>query len=70
MNYINRISTKTPKFFRDFRNMGLILLAIGGTLVASDYELPMFLSRLGEYLIIGGTVITAVAQAVVEGNEI
>jgi len=38
--------------------------------VASDYELPMFLSRLGEYLIIGGTVITAVAQAVVEGNEI
>jgi len=50
--------------------MGLILLAIGGTLVASDYELPMFLSRLGEYLIIGGTVITAVAQAVVEGNEI
>ena len=69
MNYIKRISYKTPTFFRKFRNFGIILLAAGGALVASEYELPDFFSRTGEYLIVIGSVATAVAQAVVEGNE-
>ena len=69
MNYLKRITTKTPKFFRVIRNVGIIFLAAGGTLVASEFELPDFFSRLGEYLIVAGSVITAVAQAVVEGNE-
>ena len=69
MNYVKRITSKTPRFFRGFRNFGIILLAAGGVLVASEYELPDFFSRLGEYLIVIGTVVTAVAQAVVEENE-
>ena len=69
MNYIKRITSKTPRFFRIFRNVGIILLAAGGAILASDYELPDFFSRIGEYMIVAGTVITAVAQSVVEGNE-
>jgi hypothetical protein len=69
MNYLKRIKTKTPKFFRVLRNFGVILLTVGGVLVASEYELPQMISRLGEYLIVAGSVVTAVAQSVVEGNE-
>jgi hypothetical protein len=69
MNFISRITTTTPKFFRVLRNIGLVLAAAGGVIVTTDYELPDFFSRLGEYLIVAGSIASAVAQAVVEGNE-
>jgi hypothetical protein len=68
MNVLKRMSSPTPRLFRVLRNSGLILAAIGGVLVTTTYDLPMFLVTLGEYMIVAGSVASAVSQAVVEGN--
>lgn len=68
MNVLKRMSSPTPRLFRVLRNSGLVLAAIGGVLVTTTYDLPMFFVTLGEFMIVAGGVASAVSQAVVEGN--
>jgi len=44
------------------------LLATGGVLVATPVALPIAIVTIGQYLIVAGSVATAVAQTAVEGN--
>ena len=69
MNIKDRLKSPTPKFFRILRNIGLGLVAAGGVLLASPVAIPIGLVTLGGYLIVAGSVATAVAQAAVEEKK-
>jgi hypothetical protein len=60
----NRFTSPTPKFHRIVRNIGLGLAAAGGAILASPVALPTAIVTLGTYLIVAGTVASAVAQSV------
>jgi len=66
MSIIERMQAPTPKFFRVLRNIGLCLAAAGGVLVASPIAIPTAVVTIGGYLIVAGSVATAVAQTAVE----
>jgi len=60
-----RFMEETPTFFKKLRRLGLILAAAGGVLVAAPIGIPALLVNVGGYLIVAGTVATAVSQAAV-----
>jgi hypothetical protein len=69
MNLRERIMAKTPKFYQTVRKIGLGLVAAGGVLVSAPVAIPAGLVVLGGYLIVAGTVATAVAQTTVESEK-
>ena len=66
LNLIERLEAPTPKWFRTLRNIGLTLAAIGGVLIASPLALPTGLVSIAGYLVLGGSVISAVSQTAVQ----
>lgn len=68
MNIIDRLKAPTPKFFRILRNVGLGLAAAGGVIVASPIAIPAIVVTIGGYLIVAGSVATAVSQAVTDSE--
>jgi hypothetical protein len=68
MNLIERVSSPTPKFFKKLRNIGLILAAVSGTIIASPIALPAVIIQIAGYLGVASTVASAVSQTVVEGE--
>lgn len=69
MNLLQRLQAPTPKFFKVLRTIGLSLAAAGGALLAAPVALPVGLVSLGGYLIVAGSVATAVSQAAVKGGD-
>ena len=72
MNLLERLCEPTPKFFKKLRAIGLILAAAGGVLVAAPRALPAAVVTAGGYLIVAGSVATAISQAVTttEGENV
>lgn len=67
MNLIERVGSPTPKFFKKLRNIGLILAAVSGTIVAAPIALPAVVIQIAGYLAVASSVASAVSQtAVVE----
>jgi hypothetical protein len=54
MKVIDRFKSPTPKFFKTLRNIGLVLVAAGGVLVAAP---------------VAGSVATAISQAVTKTED-
>ena len=48
MNILERAKAPTPKFFRILRSIGLALLGISGSIVASPVILPIFFANPSE----------------------
>lgn len=69
LSIAERFKSPTPKFFKKLRIVGLILAAAGGTIIAAPIALPSIVITVGGYLVVAGSVATAVSQAVVEGPE-
>jgi len=69
MNILKRAQSPTPKLFKVLRNVGLVLAAIGGTLIASPVSLPAVIITVGGYLTVAGGVLSAVSQLVVEDGK-
>lgn len=70
MNLIERIGSPTPKFFKKLRNIGLILAAVSGTIIAAPIALPAVVIQVAGYLAVASSVASAVSQtAVVEEPE-
>ena len=69
MRIIDRLKASTPKFYKVLRNVGLGLAAAGGVLVAAPVAIPVGLVTFGGYLIVAGTVASAVAQTAVEKEK-
>lgn len=67
MNLTERVTSPTPKFFKKLRNIGLILAAVSGTIVAAPIALPAVVIQIAGYLAVASSVASAVSQtAVVE----
>ena len=67
---IKRIQSPTPKFFRRLRTIGIVLAAVGGTLLTAPISLPVVVVTIGGYLITAGSILTAVAQATTEADDL
>ena len=72
MKLIDRLKAPTPKFFKILRNIGLGLVAAGGVIIASPIAIPAIIITIGGYLIVAGSVATAISQAVTttEGSPV
>lgn len=64
-SFFKRCGQDTPPFFKKLRIAGLVVAAAGTAILAAPIALPAALSALGGYLIVGGTVATAMSQAAV-----
>ena len=65
MNIVDRAQAPTPKFFRILRSIGLVLLAVSGTILAAPVALPVALVSAAGYVAVAGGVISAVSQITV-----
>ena len=65
MKFSERIKKPTPPFFKKLRNIGLILAAAGGAILAAPIALPSIVLSIATYLTVAGTVASAVSQVVV-----
>ena len=65
----DRIKQKTPPFFKKLRTIGLVVAAIGTSLVMAPVALPVLVTTIGGYLIVGGTVSSTVSQTAVESKD-
>ena len=59
---LHRAFAQTPKFFKVLRNVGLVLAAVGGTILAAPIALPIMVTTIGGYLAVAGGVLTATSQ--------
>lgn len=66
MNIVKRAKAPTPKFFKVLRNIGLVLAAVGGTILTAPVALPVVISSIGGYLAVAGGVLSAVSQVTVD----
>ena len=70
MNIIDRTQAPTPKFFRILRSIGLVLLAVSGTILAAPVALPVALVSAAGYVALAGGVISAVSHITVADNNL
>ena len=68
-SYFQRCQQNTPPFFKKLRTIGLVLAAAGTAVVSAPIALPTALVTAGIYLIVGGTVATAVSQAAMNEED-
>ena len=66
MNILDRYKKPTPKLFRILRNLGVCLATAGGAILTAPVCVPDWLSVMATYIIVAGTVATAISQAAVE----
>lgn len=66
MNIAERASSPTPKFFKVLRTVGLVLLAVSGSVIASPVALPAAVVTVAGYLAVAGGVMSAVSQVTVD----
>ena len=68
MTLAQRLVAPTSKFFKTIRTIGIVLAAVGGALVAAPVALPAIVVTIAGYAVVAGGVMTAVAQATVDGE--
>lgn len=69
MNIVQRAKAPTPKFFRVMRSVGLALLAISGTIIATPVALPVAVVTVAGYVAVAGGIMSAVSQITVNDEE-
>jgi ABC-type xylose transport system permease subunit len=57
-----RMTAKTPLWFRRIRNIGLILTGIGTAIITAPVTLPAIVITIGGYLVTAGSVAAIVSQ--------
>ncbi|HEY9663489.1 MAG TPA: hypothetical protein V6C65_34010 [Allocoleopsis sp.] len=66
---MNRLQQPTPPFFQKVRNIGLIIAAVGTSILAAPVALPVLLVNIAGYLVVAGGVMSTVGQAVITKEE-
>jgi uncharacterized membrane protein HdeD (DUF308 family) len=69
MNLVERTLAPTPKWFKILRTVGIALASVGGIIIASPIALPVGLVSAAGYLVLGGSIISVVAQTAVKSEE-
>lgn len=62
MTLKERMKAPTPLFFKKVRTIGLVLAAIGATIMAAPVALPAAVLQVAGYLAVAGGVASAVSQ--------
>lgn len=70
MNFIERASAPTPKFFKTIRTIGLVLLGVSGTLITAPIALPAAVLTIAGYAAVAGGVLSAVSQVTVDDKAL
>lgn len=68
MNLLDRMQAPTPSFLKKLRNIGLILTAISGTIIAAPLALPALVIQVATYIGVASTIASAVSQVTVQGE--
>ena len=66
---ITRMRRQTPTFFKKIRNIGLMLGAIGASIIAAPVALPVILVKIAGYLVVAGAVASGVSQTAVKNER-
>lgn len=69
LNIVERVTAPTPKWFKIIRTVGITLTAVGGAILTAPITLPATIVTVGGYLILGGTVATAIAQTAMQTED-
>ena len=69
MNVVDRLVSPTPTFFQKLRNIGLALAAISAAIIAAPVALPTIVTTIAGYLAVTGTVLSAVSQITIPGDN-
>jgi len=69
LNLVERVKAPTPKWFKIIRTVGITLTAVGGAILTAPVTLPATIVAVGGYLILGGTVATAIAQTAMQTED-
>lgn len=67
LSLIKRISAPIPRIFKIIRAVGLSLTAIGGAIIAAP-AMPLILVKIAGYIMVAGSVMSAVSQISVIGE--
>ena len=70
MNAVQRMKEPTPPFFEKVRNIGLVIASAGTAIVGAPVAMPAVMLKIGAYLIVAGSVASAVSQAATESEPI
>lgn len=65
MNLVDRAKSPTPKFFKLLRTIGVTMVAISGSVLASPVALPTAVVAAAGYFAVAGGVLSAVSQVTV-----
>lgn len=69
LNLIERVSAPTPKWFKIIRNIGITLTAVGGAILAAPIALPATIVTVAGYVVLGGTIASAIAQTAMKTDN-
>ena len=69
LNLAERVKAPTPKWFKILRTIGIALASVGGIVIAAPVALPVGLVSAAGYLVLGGSIISAVSQTGVKSEE-
>ena len=67
---MNRLQQPTPPFFQKVRNIGLVIAAVGTSIIAAPVALPILMVNIAGYLIVAGGVMSTLGQVAVKKEEI
>ena len=67
---MNRLQQPTPPFFQKVRNIGLVIAAVGTSIIAAPVALPVLLVNIAGYLIVAGGVMSTLGQVAVKKEEV
>lgn len=68
-SYAKRCGKETPPFFKKLRLAGIIIAAVGTTVLAAPIGLPILATTIAGYLATAGAVATAVSQAAIKNDD-
>ena len=66
LNVVERMKAPTPRFFRVIRNVGVVLGAVGTTILTVGTALPVVVTTAAGYMIAAGAVAATVSQTTVD----
>lgn len=66
MTLLERLTARTPKFFKKVRNLGITLGTIGTIILTAPVSIPARIITLATYLTVAGTVCASISQTAVE----
>ncbi len=69
LSITERVLAPTPKFFRIIRNVGLVLGAVGTTILTAGAALPVAVTTIAGYMVTAGAVAATVSQTTVDWKE-